>query len=92
MANLGSDVSQLFSYLEKNDARLAQAAASRACAIIEELLRLPDIRGGAEEVEILRDIIEDAARGARRFEVSRAELEDYFVPFALRVLSGHAIF
>lgn len=85
MANLGSDVSQLFSHIEKGETRLAASAVKRARKIIEELLAHDKLMGRTGEVEILRDIINDAFSGKRLLDVSRDELEEYFLPFCTRI-------
>ncbi len=86
MANLGSDISQLFSHLERGETRLATSAAGRARKIVEKLLAHEELKGRTAEIEILRDIIDDALSGKPLFDVSRNELEDYFLPFSMRVL------
>ena len=86
MANLGSDVSQLFSHLERGEQLLAVSAAGRAQKIVVELLMHPELQGRTGEVEMLQSIIQDTLSGKRLFEVSKNELEAYFMPFALRVL------
>ncbi len=86
MANLGSDVVQLFSHLERGDTRLATSAGTRAQKIITELLAHEELEGRIGEIEILRDIVNDALSEKRFLEVSKNELEDYFLPFSLRVV------
>lgn len=86
MANLGSDVSQLFMHLEQGEKRLAVSAAGRAQKIIAELLIHTELVGRTEEIEMLREIIDDALSGKQLLDVSKDELEDYFLPFSMRVL------
>jgi len=92
MANLGSDVSQLFSYLEKREVSLAASAAGRARKIIAELLTHTDLKGRTGEIEILQTVINDALSPKRFLAVSKDELEDYFMPFALRALRQKGLF
>lgn len=87
MANLGSDVSQIFMHLEKGEGLLATSAAGRARNIIVELLAHPDLKGRTGEIEVLQTIINDALAPRRFLDVNRDELEEYFMPFALRVLN-----
>ncbi|MDO8664961.1 MAG: hypothetical protein Q7K44_05485 [Candidatus Liptonbacteria bacterium] len=87
MANLGSDMSQLFSYVDKGELKLLESAALRARKIIDELLIHPDMEGRTGEIEILKDIIEDIFAEKRRFAVKKTEIEEYFMPFALRLMS-----
>lgn len=86
MANLGSDVSQLFSHIEKGETRLAASSVKRARKIIAELLAHNGLIGRTGEIEILLDIIDDAFFGKQLLDVSRDELEEYFLPFSKRVL------
>lgn len=86
MANLGSDVSQLFSHIEKGETRLAASSVKRTRKIIAELLAHTEMKNRTMEVEILRDIIDDAFFGKQLLDVSRGELEEYFLPFSKRVL------
>lgn len=86
LANLGSDASQLFSYLERGEEKLARSAAARAQKIISRLLQDSRLKGGKREVEILREIIADALSERRSLQVTKEELEEYFLPFSLRVL------
>lgn len=87
MANLGSEMSQIFSYAEKSDLKLAESAASRALRIISELISHPEMKQRTGEIEILKDIIEDVLAKNHQFKVSKAEMEEYFMPFALRLMS-----
>lgn len=87
MANLGSEMSQIFSYMEKGELKMAQSARSRANIIITELLAHSDMKGRTGEVEILSEIIEDVFASNRRYKVKKSEIEEYFMPFALRLMS-----
>lgn len=86
MANLGSEVSQVFLYIEKGNTKLAQSALSRAERIIDELLICPELKGRTKEIEIVRDIIESTSSGSQNFQVKRVDIENYFQPFALRFM------
>ncbi|MBI2047586.1 MAG: hypothetical protein HYT27_00445 [Parcubacteria group bacterium] len=89
MANLGSEMSQLFSYTESGEWDMAQRAAERAEKIIAQLFEHRDLKGRTGEIEILREIIHDIISHERRFIVKKSEIEDYFLPLALR--ATHAI-
>ncbi len=84
MANLGSDVSQLFLHREKGERKYAALAQERARKIIAELLRHAEVAGGTGEIKIMKDIIEDTTPNT---SIPRSQLEEYFMPFALRVLN-----
>ena len=86
MANLGSDVSQLFSHLEKGETLLATSAGRRAHRIIVELLAHQELHGRTGEIEILSDIIDDALSTKQLLDVDKDELESYFLPFSSRIL------
>lgn len=87
MANLGSEVSQIFSHIEKGDLSSAKSSHSRAERIVRTLLLHPGMKNRTGEVEILEEIMEDVFAPHRRFLITKAEIESYFLPFALRVLS-----
>lgn len=89
MANLGSEMSQLFSYTESGKRDMAQYAAERAEKIITELLLHPDLRRRTGEVEMLQKIIRDTISHERHFAVKKFEIENYFLPLVLR--ATHAI-
>lgn len=86
MANLGSDMSQLFSHIEKDETHLARLSAIRAQRIIEEIMMKRELRNGVKEIQILKNIINDALSEKPQFEIRKAEIENYFMPFALRAL------
>lgn len=86
MANLGSEVSQVFLNMEKRETKMAQSSLSRSNRIISELLSCPELQGRTKEVEIVKDIIESTFLGNGRYEVKRDDIENYFQPFALRLM------
>jgi len=87
MANLGSEMSQLFSHIEKGELKLAGFAAVRADKIITELIARSDMKNRTKEIEILREIMKDVFEEKRCFAVKKIEIEEYFMPFALRAMS-----
>jgi hypothetical protein len=87
MANLGSDLSQLFSHLERGEQSLAEAAAVRARGIVRELFTHPKLHGGAFEVSRLGEIIDDALKSNRVFSIRARDVDEYFLPYALHTLS-----
>lgn len=88
MANLGSEISLLFSCKEKGEKEMANGAAQRAEKIMSELLHHPELNGGKREVEILQEIITDSLSPTPQLQIKRKEMENYFLPFALRVLNA----
>jgi hypothetical protein len=91
MANLGSEVSQVFMYVERDNLEMARNSAERANKIIDELINHPELIGRTEEVEMVNKIISDLFSKERQLEVEQDEMEDYFMPFALRALSENKI-
>jgi len=91
MANLGSDMSQLFSHIDNGELEKAKSPRERANRIIDELLNHPELKGRSGEVEILKKIIQDVFSEKRELKVEKEEIEDYFMPFALRALSENKI-
>ena len=87
MANLGSEIVRFFGLKKNGLTGMAKASAERALKIVDSLLNRPDVGGGKEEVKILKMIIEDALSDKPVCTVTEKELNSYFNPFALRVLS-----
>ncbi len=88
MANLGSEVSQLFMHREQGETKYADFARERAQKIIAELLAHPDAVGRTSEIEIMQKIVENTVAGEEPHAIPRIQLEEYFLPFAKRVLSA----
>ncbi len=86
MANLGSEVSQIFSAKEMGNDSLALGAMNRAKLIFLELKDLPETANNAE-ITILADVIDDIGQVEKKYDVSKEELQSYFYPFAMRLLS-----
>ncbi len=86
MANLGSEMSRLFCFRESGDAARAEASAARALKIVAELEERPLSPGLEKELSILKTLILDARTNANTFAVSRADLENYFIPIAVKAL------
>ncbi len=84
MANLGSELIRLFSFLKKQEHEYARESARRALLIVDQLLGRSDINNGRAEVEVLKMLVEDALSSSPRYRVQETELNSYFTPFALR--------
>ena len=87
MANLGSDMSQLFLNLEKNDEKFANMSAVRAEKIVNELLAMPEMKSRVVEIEVIKDVIKDALSEKPLLNINKNQIEEYFMPFALRLMS-----
>jgi len=81
MANLGAEVSRLCA--AKGDA--AESALTRCFDIIDKFLQIEVYPWREKEISILKEVIEDIAVNGNKFDVSEEDLEDYFLPFALRL-------
>lgn len=84
IANLGAEVSRLFAAKSRDEAAV-KASQDRCLRIIEEYTRVQQAPAARQEVAILRDVIDDIASNRKRFDVSQKELEEYFLPFVLRL-------
>lgn len=87
MANLGSEVSQIFSYVNKGQPELAKSPAMRAQKIIDEMLTLTDVKGREGELEIIKEIMEDVLKRTGKYNLKQSDLDEYFLPFAVRLMS-----
>ena len=85
IANLGAEVSRIFSAKEKGNHSLFKSAMDRARKIILELKSLPDTKNN-EEINILEDVIEDIGKGCRKYQISPEQLGSFFYPFAKIVM------
>lgn len=81
MANLGSEVSRAISAYNKRDDTTLNASISRARSIMQKLEEFPELKGRTREIEILNNILEEKA-----FDENSGNLENYFVPFAMRLM------
>ena len=87
MANLGSEVSRIFSAKEKNNPNLLVSAITRARAILSELKTLPDIKNN-KEIDILADVIDDLGQVTPKYQIIPEHLKSYFYPFAMKVMQN----
>ncbi len=86
MANLGSEVAQIFQFKNNNHLDMAKSSAERAYKIIDSFIVHRDAGEGKKEVEILRMIIKDSLSEKPELHISEDDLNSYFTPFAKRVL------
>ena len=87
MANLGSEVVGMYSAFAKNDAERLKACYERAKKIMAAWRVLETRESARVEMEKLQEVVDDLASGRPRLKVSKADIEQYFMPFALRALS-----
>ena len=70
----------------KAEQKYQRADIKRIFKIIDSVKNRSDIKGGKEEVEILKSITMDALADNHSFNVSEKELNSYYLPFASRAL------
>ncbi|MBU6390302.1 hypothetical protein KGQ31_02005 [Patescibacteria group bacterium] len=87
MANLGSEVAGMYSAIEQSDPEKLHSCHSRAKKIVNEFRRLEQRPAALAEMAKLEEIIDDLAAPERKLDVPKADLESYFLPFALRLMS-----
>jgi hypothetical protein len=87
MANLGSEVSKIFSAINKNNSPLLNDAFKRAETILHKIKDLPETKNN-KELDILHDVIKDICQREGRYDIKQEHLESYFTPFALRLLNN----
>lgn len=85
VANLGSEVSRVLLEYQKEDFGKMQNSIIRVNDIIRKIEEFPEMKGRTGELEILKSIIEDLNK--RKFEINKAQLINYFTPFAIRQMS-----
>ncbi|MES2060033.1 MAG: hypothetical protein V4438_03320 [Patescibacteria group bacterium] len=85
MANLGAEVSRVYSLFERNDRVNAISASERAYKIISEIMLFPEMIPRAEEIEKVADILDSKVHHGT-INVSAADINDYFNVFALRAI------
>lgn len=87
MANLGSEVVGMYSALDKGDSDTCRTCYERAKKIIADW-RILEVRESARaEMKKLEEVIDDLMSGTPLLKVPKAEIESYFMPFALRLMS-----
>lgn len=86
MANLGSEVSKIFSAKKKSDASLLDSARKKAQEIIFQIALFPEMRPRIPEIETLSFVISDISSQYPKLKISQKNLSSYFSPFAVRLM------
>lgn len=86
MANLGSEVVGMYSAIESGDMKRREACYGRAKKIISDFSAIEKGAGALTEISKLEEIIDDLALGGKQFEIPKTDIEQYFFPFALRMM------
>ncbi len=84
MANLGAEVARL-SIARERGTDDAKASLSRCLHILDEYEHVETSPGGRKEAETLRLVLADFVKEERQYSVEAEQLEEYFMPFALRL-------
>lgn len=87
MANLGSEVSRMFSYGEKGEKELAEKSFGRAKSTILRMFSLPEAQARKGELEMMADVLDDYQREKPKYRVKKETFKRYFLPFAQRILN-----
>ena len=87
MANLGSEISRIFSYKEKGQKELMENCYIRVKDIFSKLSILPEAKSRKLELDILADVLNDFQKNTGKYEITEESLKNYFLPFAIRVLA-----
>jgi len=87
MANLGSEVVGMYSALAKNDLDKCRACHQRAKKIITLWRELETRESARAEMGKLEELVDDLISDAPKYKVSKSDIESYFMPFALRLMS-----
>lgn len=87
MANLGAEVSRVFSLSDKGDKENALRASGRAKAIITDLYKYEEMLPRKQELEKIIDII-DSKFSDIGINVQNSDVLDYFNHFALKLMSS----
>ncbi len=88
MANLGAEVSRIFSAKENKDEKRAKEGLERALKILREVMTISEMKTRASEINTLTDLISDIASPNPTLQVSRKNISSYFIPFATRMMSS----
>ena len=83
MANLGSEVSRMFSSRESGDVSFAHESLKRADRILAGIKQLSDMQTRKREIDLLAEALREPA-------VSREELQSYFDPFVARLFASRS--
>ena len=87
IANLGSEVTKIFSAKEKGDLIMLDLAISKARFIISNLKKSPETRSNGE-IDLLADVIEDLTQKKSKYQISPKNLKSYFLPFTMRLMDA----
>ena len=88
VANLGSEMTQIFLLLERGDIERMNMAISRAQGILDKILKFPDMKDREPELKKIRLILDDISTEKRKLTVTRDQLSTFFNPIALLAMQS----
>lgn len=86
LANLGSEVNRIFVLKGGKFDNEAKSAYARSMSIIEKLLNHPDLIGRTQEIEMLKNYLEESFKNNDPSSAGK-EWQNYFMPYATKQLS-----
>ena len=84
MGNLGVEVERFYT---ADSPTRKDESLSRIMRIVDSLKSKQELRGRTGEIDILCDIIADHLKPIPQLQVSKKDLQSYFMPFAMRALA-----
>ena len=87
MANLASEVFQVFSFKKRGEYSNARQSVERAGRILAQLKSYPEMESRKAELSTLEEVVNDSARAEPVFDISEEQMEAYFFPFTTRLLA-----
>lgn len=91
MANLGSEMTRLFSAKEKNDIEKLRGATLRAQGIISQIEIFPEMKDRMGEIDKIKYIVEDCNKSLSVLNIRKKDIESYFLPFVLNLMKQNKI-
>ena len=85
MANIGSELNRAFSWRQRGDKKNEEAAVWRVLELIDLTLADEKWKGRTKELRRLREVCCDRFFDKNEYNIKPEVLEDYFLPFALKV-------
>ena len=83
MGNIGSEVARALSWREKNEQEHSQKAIERALELFYLTLSDPRWKNCTREIARAREVVNDFFYGDNQYNSNAAELDRYFMQFAL---------
>ena len=87
MANLGSEIVGIYSAIARGDGGGKTVCYARAKKIINDFRQLEKRQSALAEVGKIEEIVEDLMSDVKKFAIPKADIENYFLPFATRLMS-----